>query len=70
MLPGCKAAYEAAEYWKNFTIVEDAVDIQSETTGIADAETDNGMKDGKYIVGGKLVIVKNGKKFNLNGIAE
>ena len=70
VLPGCKAAYEAAEYWKNFTIVEDAVDIQSETTGIADAETDNGMKDGKYIVGGKLVIVKNGKKFNLNGIAE
>ena len=70
VLPGCKAAYEAAEYWKNFTIVEDAVDIQSETTGIADAKTDNGMKDGKYIVGGKLVIVKDGKTYNLNGIAE
>ncbi len=25
VLPGCKEAYEAAEYWKNFTIVEDAV---------------------------------------------
>lgn len=24
VLPGCKAAYEAAKYWKNFTIVEDA----------------------------------------------
>ena len=24
VLPGCKAAYEAAEYWKDFTIIEDA----------------------------------------------
>lgn len=26
VLPGCKAAYESAAYWKNFNIVEDAVD--------------------------------------------
>lgn len=26
MLPGCKDAYASADYWKNFDIVEDAVD--------------------------------------------
>ena len=68
VLPGCKAAYEAADYWKNFTIVEDAK--EAGTTGVADIETDNGMKDGKYLIDGKVVIVRNGKKYNLNGIAE
>ncbi|WP_081835027.1 leucine-rich repeat domain-containing protein [Bacteroides sp. Ga6A1] len=70
VLPGCKATYEAADYWKNFTILEDAVDTLSGTTGVADIEADNGMKDGKYIIDGKVVIVRNGKKYNLNGIAE
>ena len=70
VLPGCKAAYEAADYWKNFTILEDAVDTLSGTTGVADIEADNGMKDGKYLIDGKVVIVRNGKKYNLNGIAE
>ncbi len=68
VLPGCKAAYKAANYWKNFTIVEDAKG--SGTTGVADVEADNGMKDGKYLIDGKVVIVRNGKKYNLNGIAE
>ena len=68
VLPGCKAAYEAADYWKNFTIVEDAK--EAGTTGVADVEADNGMKDGKYLIDGKVVIVRNGKKYNLNGIAE
>ena len=39
MLPECKAAYEVADYRKNSTIVEDALDMQLGTTGIADAET-------------------------------
>ena len=65
VLPGCKAAYEADDVWKKFTIVEDAV-----TTGIANVEAKNGNKDGKFLVNGKLVIVKNGKKYNLNGQAE
>ena len=68
VLPGCKAAYKAANYWKNFTIVEDA--NGSGTTEVADVEADNGMKDGKYLIDGKVVIVRNGKKYNLNGIAE
>ena len=124
VLSGCKAAYEAANVWKNFTIVEDAdtkivTDLiaaigkventeeskakiaaarsaydaltkeqqalvknlsvlieaekaykQFETTGIADIETKNGEKDGKFLENGKIVIVKNGKKYNLNGQAE
>lgn len=65
VLPGCKAAYEAADFWKNFTIVEDAV-----TTGIADIETRNSNKEGKYIENGKIVIVKNGKEYNMNGQAK
>ena len=68
VLPGCKAAYKAANYWKNFTIIEDA--NGSGTTEVADVEADNGIKDGKYLIDGKVVIVRNGKKYNLNGIAE
>ena len=68
VLPGCKAKYEAADYWKKFTIVEDAKG--SGTTGVADVEADNDIKDGKYIIDGKVVIVRNGKKYKLNGIAE
>ena len=50
MLPECKAAYEVADYRKNSTIVEDALDMQLGTTEIADAETNNGIKYGKYNV--------------------
>ncbi len=68
VLPGCKAAYKTADYWKNFTIIEDAKG--SGTTEVADVEVNNGIKDGKYLIDGKVVIVRNGKKYNLNGIAE
>ena len=128
VLPGCKAAYEAADVWKNFTIVEDAdqpaeviavndliaaigkventeeskakitaarsaydaltkeqqafvknfnvlVEAekaykQFETTGIASVETKDSNKNGKYIENGNIVIVKNGKKYNINGLSE
>ena len=128
VLPGCKAAYEAADVWKNFTIVEDAdlpaeviavsdliaaigkventekskakiaaarsaydaltkeeqalvknlsvlveaekVYNQFETTGIANIETEDNNEAGKFLENGKLVIVKNGKRYNLNGLAE
>ncbi|MBO4482698.1 MAG: leucine-rich repeat domain-containing protein [Prevotella sp.] len=128
VLPGCKAAYEAADVWKNFTIVEDAdqpaeviavndliaaigkventeeskakitaarsaydaltkeqqalvknfnalVEAekaykQFETTGIASVETKDSNKNGKYIENGNIVIVKNGKNYNINGQAE
>lgn len=65
VLPGCKAAYEAADVWKKFTIVEDAV-----TTGIAEIETKDRDKAGKFLENGKIVIVKNGKRYNFNGQAE
>ena len=42
----------------------------SVSTGITDINVDNGMKDGKYLENGKIVIVKNGKKFNINGLSE
>lgn len=128
VLPGCKAAYETADVWKNFTIVEDAdqpaeiiavndlitaigkventeesktkiaaarsaynalpkekqalvknlsvlveaekVYNQFETTGIADIETEDNNEAGKFFENGKIVIVKNGKKYNINGLAE
>ena len=35
VLPGCKAAYEAADVWKNFTIVEDA-DLPAEVIAVSD----------------------------------
>ena len=128
VLPGCKAAYEVADVWKNFTIVEDAdrpaeiiavEDLiavigkventeeskakiaaarsaydaltkeqqalvknlsvlveaekaykQFETTGIADVETKDGNKDGKFLENGKIVIVRNGKNYSINGLAE
>ena len=128
VLPGCKAAYEVADVWKNFTIVEDAdrpaeiiavedliavigkventeeskakiaaarsaydaltkeeqalvknlsvlVEAEKayklfETTGIADIETKDNNEAGKFLENGKIVIVKNGKRYNFNGQAE
>jgi hypothetical protein len=128
VLPDCKAAYEAADVWKNFTIVEDAdqpaevitvndliaaigkventegskakitaarsaynaltkeqqalvknlsilVDAENaykqfEATAIANIEAKDSNKDGKYLENGKIVIVKNGKNYNLNGQAK
>lgn len=65
VLPGCKVAYETAENWKDFTIVEDA-----ETTGISNIETKAENKVGKFLENGKIVIVKNGRKYNINGQAK
>ena len=70
VLPGCKAAYEAADEWNRFTIVDDAVDLAMETTGISNVTADNVLKDGKYVVDGKIIIVKNGRKYNLNAVSE
>ena len=129
VLPGCKAAYEAAENWKNFTIVEDAnaepqaiakaimelinsigkventeacktkiaaaraaydalskeqqalvknynILVEAEdaynklsvSTGIINVNADSALKDAKYLKDGKIVIIKNGKQFNINGL--
>lgn len=45
VLPGCKAAYEAADYWNNFTIVEDA-----ETESIENGDTDSGNNEQDNII--------------------
>ena len=61
VLPGCKAAYEEHFEWKKFNIVEDA------TTGIFNINAETAKKDGKYLVDGNIVIVKNGKTYQANG---
>ena len=43
---------------------------QLEGTGIANINSDNSPKDGKYLENGKIVIVKNGEKFNISGLRE
>ena len=69
VLPGCKAAYEAAEYWKNFTIVEDAgttgIDAvegpatisEDKIFSISGQRLDKAVK-GVNIINGKKVMVK------------
>lgn len=128
VLIGCKKAYQEADVWKNFNVIEDVkitsvmvedfidaignvektsackekidaarsaydaltkeqqvqvkninILIEAEktykkliggSTGITDINSDNDKKDGKYLENGKIVIVKNGKKFNINGLNE
>jgi hypothetical protein len=68
VLPGCKAKYEAADYWKNFTIVEDATTginaVESPTTISADKifsisghQLDK-TKKGLNIINGKKILVE------------
>ena len=65
---GCKAAYEAAEYWKDFTIVEDATTGIYAVKGPAMISEDkifsisgqqlNKAAKGVNIINGKKVLVK------------
>lgn len=56
---------------KNINLLIEAEETYGEsTTGIAEINSDNNKKNGKYIENGKIVIVKNGKKFNINGLNE
>ena len=68
ILAGCKAAYEAVEFWKNFTIVEDATTgidaVDSPATissnkifSISGQRLDKAVK-GMNIINGKKVMVK------------
>ena len=43
--------------------------LGTQTTAIAGMKANTELKDGKYIIGSKMVIVKGGKKFNANGVA-
>lgn len=54
---------------KNINLLIEAEETYGEsTTGIAEINSDNNKKNGKYIENGKIVIVKNDKKFNINGL--
>ena len=56
---------------KNINLLIEAEEAYGEsTTGIANINSDNDKKDGKYLENGKIVIVKNGKKFNINGLRQ
>ena len=57
---------------KNLSILIEAEDVYKlfETAGIANVEIKAENKDGKFFENGKIVIVKNGKRYNFNGQAE
>ena len=56
-----KALYETAAVWKDFGKIEGTTDLGSVTADQA------GRANGKYIEGGRLVIVKGGVKYNMLG---
>ena len=48
-----------------------SLQIDDETTAINELKTldeKQGLKDGKYLIGGKIIVVKDGKQFNVNGV--
>ena len=56
---------------KNINLLMEAEEAYGEsTTGIANINSDNDKKDRKYLENGKIVIKKNVKKFNINGLNE
>ena len=68
VLPGCKAKYEAADYWKYFTIVEDAttsIDVVEGTPTISSdrifsisGQQFDKTKKGLNIINGKKILMK------------
>ena len=57
---------------KNYNLLVEAEDAYKQLvgTGVIDVNSDNSKNNGKYLKNGKIVIVKNGKKFNINGLVE
>ena len=55
---------------KNISYLVEAEEAygMSVPSGIADINADYSVKNGKYLENGKLVIVKDGKKFNVSGL--
>lgn len=68
VLPGCKAKYEVADFWKNFEIVEDAttgIDVVEKTPTISpdkifsiSGQQLDKIKKGVNIINGKKILVK------------
>ena len=79
LIAAARSAYDAlpAELQalvKNISILIEAEDeyeqYESKTSGIADVKTKDENKDGKLLVNGKIVIVKNGKTYNVAGVEQ
>ena len=77
LIAAARSAYDALPkemqaLVKNISLLLEAEEAykQFDTNGIANVMTKDGNKDGKYLVNGKVVIAKNGKKYNMNGQAE
>ena len=50
--------------------VGDKTNIPESVTGISEVKSDNkaeGQKDGKYLINGRVIVVKNGQRFDLSG---
>ncbi len=50
--------------------VGDKTNIPESVTGIGEVKSDNkaeGQKDGKYLINGRVIVVKNGQRFDLSG---
>ncbi len=50
--------------------VGDKTNIPESVTGIGEVKTDGkteGLKDGKYLINGRVIVVKNGQRFDLSG---
>ena len=66
-IPAGKAYLDATSVGARLTIIfEDEVPTAINAIEAADTKAE-GLKDGKYLVKGKIVLVKNGVKFNANG---
>ena len=56
---------------KNYSVLTDAeeeYDKLEAATGITDINAETTIKDGKYLKNGRIVIIKNGRKYNSNGL--
>ena len=65
---------EQKAYVSNYNILTKAeakyVQLEKMATGIVDVNARDGKKNGKYLMNGRIVIIKSGKKFSINGQVE
>lgn len=77
LIAAARSAYDALPkelqaFVKNLSVLVEAEEAyeQFETTCVTYVTTNDENRDGKYLVNGKIVIARNGKKYNLNGQVE
>jgi hypothetical protein len=78
-IDAARSAYEDLSakqktYVINYAVLTDAetkyVWLEKMATGIVDVNARDGKKNGKYLMNGRIVIIKSGKKFSINGQVE